>query len=256
MEIQILGPVRLITAAGENSFGGAKQRTILSSLLLANGTAVTDAHIARMLWGDFPPATAAAQIYTHASRLRKHLGATVPIVRLRGGYQIKAQQAVCCDYYQFSGLVREGLEAFGNRHYPAASELLRRALRLWCGEPLADVTDHLAETGRPHLKEEFFNALEWRVEADLMCGRHRAMIGELTRLVAEHPLRERFRAMLMSALCLSDRQADAIQSYLNGRRLLADELGVDPGFLLTSTYQEILAGGDMLLPWGGLPVPS
>jgi DNA-binding SARP family transcriptional activator len=249
MEIQLLGPVRIQTAAGEEPLGGTKQRTILATLLLANGWAVSDRHISRMLWGSEPPATAAAQIYTYASRLRKQLGAQAPIVRLRSGYQLKVP-GVRCDYHEFAQLTRRGMHALNTHQYEEAAAQLGAALALWRGEPLADVTDHLAEAERPQLQEDRLAALEGRIEADLILGRHRHIVSELTRLVAEHPLRERFRALLMTALYRSERQADAMQLYLRGRRLLADELGVDPGPLLTQTYQAILTGAQLVLPSG------
>jgi len=252
MEIQLLGPVRILTSEGEDPLGGTKQRTILATLLLADGWAVSDAHIARMLWGSEPPATAAAQIYTYASRLRKQLGAQAPIVRLRSGYQLKVQ-SMHCDHREFAQLTRRGMHALATQRFEEAAANLAAALDLWHGEPLADVTDYLAEAERPQLEEDRLAALEGRIEVDLILGRHRYVVSELTRLVAQHPLRERFRALLMAALYRDERQADAMRLYLHGRRLLADELGVDPGPLLTQTYQAILTGARLVLPSGELP---
>ncbi|OKJ16768.1 AfsR/SARP family transcriptional regulator [Kitasatospora sp. CB01950] len=241
MEFRILGPVHLLADGREDTLSGTKQRTMFAALVLAEGRVVSDEHLGRMLWDDRPPGTAAAQIHTYASRIRRRVGPDVPLVRIRSGYRLLAPH-VPCDLTAFGDLSDHGFRALRAQRFEDAAEHLRAALECWNGEALADVTDHLAATERPRLEETRLAALEARIEADLITGRHRRLISELTGLVARHPMRERFRALLMTALFRSERQAEAVSLYLAGRRLLVDELGVEPGKLLARTYQEILNG--------------
>ncbi|MGW4380567.1 AfsR/SARP family transcriptional regulator [Kitasatospora sp. NPDC004531] len=241
MEFRILGPVHLLADGRQDTLSGTKQRTVFAALVLAEGRVVSDEHLGRMLWDERPPGTAAAQLHTYASRLRRRVGADVPLVRSRSGYRLEAGH-VPGDLTAFGELSHSGFRALREQRFEAAAELLRAALERWHGEALADVTDHLALAERPRLEEARLAALEARIEADLITGRHRRLISELTGLVARHPMRERFRALLMTALFRSERQAEAMSLYQDGRRLLAAELGVEPGRLLTRTYQAMLTG--------------
>ncbi|AUG78209.1 hypothetical protein CFP65_3413 [Kitasatospora sp. MMS16-BH015] len=241
MEFRILGPVHIWTDGQEDTLSGSKQRTMFASLVLAGGRTLSDEHLSRMLWDTAPPSTAGAQIHTYASRLRRRLGPDVPLVRIRTGYRLIAEDVVC-DLTEFGSHAQEGMRALRTQRYEYASEQLRAALSLWRGEALADVTDHLVFAERPQLDEARLEALEAWIEVELILGRHRQLVSELTGLVAHYPMRERFRALLMTALYRSERQAEAMNLYLDGRRLLADELGVEPGRLLTRTYEGILTG--------------
>src|SRR5262249_46808199 len=136
------------------------------------------------------------------------------------------------------------------RRYAEAGSLLRQALALWRGPALCDATDRLIEVEGPHLEEARTMALEARIDADLAVGRHRQLTPELSGLVSTHLLRERFRAQLMTALYRCDRQAEAVAAYHEGRTVLAEELGVDPGPELTETYQQLLTGA-LALPMAG-----
>ncbi|WP_035800616.1 AfsR/SARP family transcriptional regulator [Kitasatospora mediocidica] len=241
MEFRILGPVHIWTAGRQDSLSGTKQRTTFAALVLAGGRALTDEQLSRMLWDGNPPNTAAAQLHTYASRIRRRLGDAVPLVRIRSGYRLLAE-GIPCDYTEFGRRSRAGLQSLREQDFERASEQLGSALALWQGEALAEVTDQLIDAERPQLEEERLETLEAWIEAELILGRHRQLVPELTRLVARHPMRERFRALLMTALYRSERQADAMSTYLAGRRLLAEELGVEPGRLLTRTYQAVLSG--------------
>lgn len=187
-------------------------------------------------------ATASAQIYTYMSRLRKHLGTEIEIVRRQPGYVLRAPGA-WIDLTEFDRLDRLGREALADRRFEEAGALLRDALELWRGTALANATEQMIEAELPRLEEARMIALESRIEADLAVGRHEQVTAELTGLVAEHPVRERLRAQLMTALYRCGRQADALHTYYEGRAVLADQLGVDPGEALGSTYQAVLGGG-------------
>ncbi|GAA1146886.1 DNA-binding SARP family transcriptional activator [Kitasatospora gansuensis] len=241
MEFRILGPVHVWTAGQEDTLSGTKQRTTFAALVLAGGRVLSDEHLSRMLWDENPPNTAGAQIHTYASRIRRRLGPDAQLIRIRSGYRLVADQ-IACDHREFAHRAADGLRALREQSYERAAEELRAALALWRGEALADVTDQLIDTERPQLEETRLEALEGWIEAELILGRHRGLIPELTRLVSQHPMREQFRALLMTALYRSERQAEAMSLYLDGRRILAEELGVEPGRLLVRTYEAILSG--------------
>jgi DNA-binding SARP family transcriptional activator len=241
MEFRILGPVGLWSNDQEVLLNGAKQRTIMAALLLARGRVLSDHQIGQMLWGNRPPETYQAQIYTYASRLRQRLGPSAEITRRGSGYVMRLLSARF-DFADFQTLTRLGHGELLSGHYGEAAEMLRAALTLWRGPALSDVTDFLAEAEVPALEEARMDAVELRIEADLALGRHVQLISELTGLVAGAPLRERLRAQLMVALYRADRQAEAFAVFEEGRRQLEEQLGVDPGRALRDTYQAILTG--------------
>ncbi|MGV9451889.1 BTAD domain-containing putative transcriptional regulator [Streptomyces sp. NPDC003635] len=250
MEFQLLGPVEARHTARRVALSGSKVHTVLAALLLARGRVVGDGRLSELLWGWEPPATMNAQIYTYISRLRKLLGPEVELVRRQPGYQLLAEGARL-DVVEFEELDRRGRRALEERRFGDAADLLRRALDLWQGPALAGVTPYLAEAEVPQLEEARVTALEHRVEADLALGRHQRLVSELTGLVSEFPVRERLRAQLMTALYRSGRQADALHVYHEGRTVLAEELGVDPGPDLAAAYQGALSG-----ELGRLPEPA
>lgn len=241
MEVEILGPVRIRLAGREDTVGGSKQRTMLAALLLAEGRSVSDAQMVGHLWGEEPPTTAAAQIHTYASRIRQRIDPEIQLERIHYGYRIAAEP-VDLDYRRFRGLVGLGRDALAAREHTQAALLLRTALGLWRGDALADTTRHLISTEQAHLEEQRVEALELRLEAELVLGLQRELIPELRRLVARYPLRERLRALLMTALYRAERQADAIASFQDCRRILDEELGVTPGRVLCRTYEGVLTG--------------
>ncbi|HEV2782250.1 MAG TPA: BTAD domain-containing putative transcriptional regulator [Actinophytocola sp.] len=239
MEFRVLGPVEARDGDRRLTFDGAKPRTVVAALLLARETELTDARLGTLLWGSAPPATATSQIHTYMSRLRKRLGPGCRIVRQHSGYLLRTGPA-WVDRLEF-----ERLSGLGQRHlaaarYELAAAQLTSALALWRGRALADVTDFLANAEGPRLEEARLAALESRIDADLALGRHTLLVPELTGLVAEHRLRERFRAQLMTALYRCHRQADALAVYDRGRRILAEELGVSPSEALDRVYYAIL----------------
>ncbi|MFD7631728.1 BTAD domain-containing putative transcriptional regulator [Streptomyces sp. NPDC059851] len=244
MDFRLLGPVEAKRGGGSTvPLSGSKVHTVLAALLLSEGRVVSDARLSALLWGWSPPATASAQIYTYMSRLRKHLGEEASIVRRQPGYVLHAPGA-WTDLTEYVRLDRQGREALAEHRHADAAALLREALDLWRGTALANTTEQMIEAELPRLEETRMITLESRIEADLALGGHEQVIAELTALVAEHPVRERLRAQLMTALYRCGRQADALHTYYEGRAVLADQLGVDPGEALGSTYQAVL-GGDL-----------
>ncbi|WKX10088.1 AfsR/SARP family transcriptional regulator [Streptomyces sp. NL15-2K] len=241
MEFRVLGPVEAVMGGERVALSGSKIHTVLAALLLSQDRVVSDARLSSLLWGWEPPATASAQIYTYMSRLRKQLGEEAEIVRRPPGYVLRAPGARV-DLVEFRQLERDGRRALAERRFEEASELLRRALRLWRGAALANVTEHMLDAELAPLEEKRMLALESRIEADLELGRHEQVTAELTGLVAGFPVRERLRAQLMTALYRCGRQADALHAYYEGRKVLAEQLGIDPGEVLGSTYQAVLGG--------------
>lgn len=240
LEFRILGPVQVWLSGVEVQLGGSKQRTVLAALLLAHGRVVTDGALSALLWGDEPPRTSGAQIYTYVSRLRRTLGDAAALVRSGQGYALRAPGA-WFDLDEYVALARRGRAALEQGRPDVASLQLAAGLGLWRGAALGSGTEFLAETDAAALEESRLDTEELWVEAELALGRCRELIAELTSLVTAHPLRERFRAQLMTALWRSHRRADALRVFFEGRELLADELGVDPSPLLTELYEEIVA---------------
>ncbi|MBV9447411.1 MAG: hypothetical protein JO345_16135 [Streptosporangiaceae bacterium] len=227
-------------------------RTMLASLLLADDQVVSDFRLVQMLWGVEPPSTTQAQLHTYASRLRSLLGAEVQIERQPPGYRLMVTPGgVNVDLSEFERLAGEGRLALTAGRMRVATGMLGAALALWRGQPLAGVTEHMAEAEQPRLEEARMGALEDRIDADLALGGHDALITELIALVAAHPLRERLRAQLMLSLCRSGRTPDALAAYHAFRRLLAEELGLDPSAQLQELHQSILADDPALLSPAG-----
>ncbi len=239
MEYRILGPVEVRDGGADVPLDGAKQRTVLAALLIADGSLVSAARLSELLWGGRPPATLNAQIYNNISRLRKTLGTRASIIRRSPGYLLHLG-AASFDLVEFENLAARGQSALLTGRFEEARHLLRAALQLWRGPALANVSEHLVGAEGPRLEETRISVLQNRVEADLATGRHAEVLPELTRLVGQYPLRERFRAQLMTTLYRCDRQAEALALYDQGRLMLANELGVEPGTLLREVHHAIL----------------
>ncbi|MGW5350391.1 BTAD domain-containing putative transcriptional regulator [Streptomyces sp. NPDC004031] len=241
LEFRLLGPVSVSRAGQAVPLPGTKIHTVLAVLLLARGTLVADGRLSAALWGDTPPPTSNSQIYTYVSRLRKVLGQPVQISRKGPGYVLDVRDAEV-DLFSFERLDRMGRRALKESRYEEAGRLLGSALGCWSGHALDNVTEHLLQSERPRLEFLRAEALERRIQADLALGRHRALVPELLSLVARFPMEENLRAHLITALHRSDRQAEAVQVYGEGRRILDEQLGVVPGQQLSRAYLRILRG--------------
>ncbi|WUT00025.1 winged helix-turn-helix domain-containing protein [Streptomyces sp. NBC_00708] len=241
MELKILGPVSAELDGRAVALDGGKQRTALAALLLARGKVVSDERLTLLLWGWDPPATSRNQLYTYVSRLRTRLGAGLGLERHGPGYRLDIRDARF-DWDVFRERADSGRDALRAARYADAERLLHDALALWRGPALTDVTAHLAEAEVPRMEEARLSALENHAEAALALGRHTDMVPALTRQVTLHPVRERLRGQLMTALFRCGRQADALTVYEKGRRALAEDLGIDPGPELRALHQEILTG--------------
>ncbi|WP_165495343.1 AfsR/SARP family transcriptional regulator [Actinomadura roseirufa] len=253
MEFFILGPVEACKGSAPANLGGAKQKTLLAALLLAGGRVISDDRLSTLLWGEAPPTTSSAQIYTYVSRLRKQFGNDVAITRRPPGYMIDLGESAL-DLERFERLSGKYREEIRTGRYQDAARHAREALALWRGPALAGTTQFLADAELPRLEETRMAALEDRIEADLALRRAPRLVPELTRLVAEYPLREQLRVKLMIALYQAGRQADAVSVFHQGRLILKEELGVDPGPALWETHQAVLENRPSLEPHPAPPI--
>jgi DNA-binding SARP family transcriptional activator len=218
LEFRILGPLEVWDDGGERPLGGTKQRAVLAILLLDAGRVVSTDRLIDLLWGDRPPATAAASLQNFVSQLRKTLGTEV-VRTTAPGYRLEIAPEQL-DLERFRRIV----EAAKSRTPEERAAELRLALDLWRGPALADLAfESFAEQEASRLDELRLAALEDRISADLECGRYAELIGEVESLVRAYPLRERLRGQLMLALYRSGRQAEALAVYQETRR--------DPGHL-------------------------
>ncbi|GAA0316487.1 NB-ARC domain-containing protein [Actinoallomurus spadix] len=250
MEIRILGPFELIDDERRVPIDAPKQRAVLTALVLRANRVVPTDELAALVWGDDPPASARLTLQGYVLRVRRAL-ASVPGLSIRTeptGYLLRVDPDRI-DAHRFTRLIDDAARAAAGGDTAAEAELLREALALWRGEPLADVgSDALRREEAGRLAEMRASAIERRVDADLRLGRHLALIGELTALVAAHPFREGFRAQLMLALYRAGRRADALEAYRDARAVLTRELGIEPGPRLRRLEQAVLTADPALDP--------
>ncbi len=232
-----------------------KQRVILAALALRAGQVASYDELAEIVWDGVPPSGARVAIRNYVKRLRQILGpdAGRRIVTRDPGYALKAGPDEV-DALRFTALCSQGGEAIRQDATPGSDpgawELLGEAIGLWRGNPLVDVPSNVLITAEvPRLDALRMQAQEWRMDAGLARGLHSELVGELTQLARDHPWRERFHAQLMLALYRCGRQAEALAAYQRTRRMLVDELGVEPGRELRDLQAGILdADPDLAAP--------
>jgi DNA-binding SARP family transcriptional activator/tetratricopeptide (TPR) repeat protein len=248
MQFGLLGP--LVVRCGETvvAVQAGKQRAVLAALLLnANRVVPVDA-LAETLWGSAVPPSARVTVQNNVARLRKALGqeGRSRIRTQARGYVISVDTSEL-DVTQFETLLGAARQAARDGLWDAAAAEARAGLALWRGEPLADVESELLTSREvPRLADLRLQAVEMRVEADLHLGRHAEVSGELRQLTAAHPLRDHLHALLMLALYRAGRQGEALAAYQAARRVLAEELGTEPGPELRSLHQQVLAADPAL----------
>ena len=210
-------------------------RALLAFLLLHANEVVSSDRLIDEVWGPTPAKTASASLQNYVSRLRKAIGAEL-LVSEHAGYVLRVDP----ERFDLARFERLTAEARGAEPRERA-EKLRAALALWRGPALEDLAfEPFARDEVGRLEEARLAALEQRIDADLELGSAGELVGELEQLVAEQPLRERFRAQLMLALYRAGRQADALEAFQEARRVLMDELGLVPSEELRALQQAIL----------------
>ena len=239
MDFRILGPLEAWDGGREITLGGPKPRALLAVLLLHANEVVSADRLIDEVWGDDSPEDAAAALRVNVSRLRKALPPDALTTR-SPGYVLRIEPDAL-DLHRFERLVDEGRGLLARGLAADGSERLRGALSLWRGPALVDFAyEGFAQAAIARLEEIKLAAVELRIDTDLALGRHDELVGELEGLVAEHPLRERPRGYLMTALYRSGRQAEALDAYRDARRALVDGLGIEPGTALQELERAIL----------------
>lgn len=254
MEFRVLGALEVLHAGRALPLGGRKQRAVLARLLLDAGQAVSTDALISAVWGENPPAHARGTLQVYVANLRRVLdindgvdGDHRRLQRRPSGYLLNLLPGDELDMHRFRRLSRKGRLLMGHDP-PSAASLLRSSLETWTGTPFPDLTDGADPPPEvAGLEEERLVALEDRIEADINSGAGSEAVAELERLVAEHPLRERFHAHRIVALYRAGRQADALEAYRRARTVLREELGIDPGPALQRLERAVLEQDPMLL---------
>lgn len=254
MEFRILGPLEAVDDNGTPlPLGGPKQRALLAYLIIEANRVVSTERLIDQLWGDEPPEAARQTLFAYVSRLRKLLGAG-RIQARPPGYVLQADRQEV-DSVRFADLIQEAHRAADDRH--GVAEGLRAALALWRGPALSDIADFQAlQPAIARLEELRLTATEDLLQAELDLGHHRDVLPTLDALTREHPLRERLWSLLMTALYRSGRPADALGAFHRARRVLAEELGIEPSAELTQLNQRVLEQDPTLeIPRTSTPPP-
>ncbi|WP_328603543.1 tetratricopeptide repeat protein [Amycolatopsis sp. NBC_00345] len=246
LRVAVLGAMLVYRDGREVSAGPPQQQAMLAYLLLQSGHTVSARQIVDAVW-EFPPAGGGIRtLRTYAWRLRRLLepDPSQPrvLVSHGDGYRFLVPPDAL-DVQRAETLIRRAATARGEGLLRQACALLTEALGLWRGEPLAGVPGPFAEMQRDRLGELRLVALEEQLDLQLRLDGEMFATSALTELTAAYPLRERPHGLLMRALQLAGRQADALAVYARFRRRIVDELGVEPGPELAAVHAAILAGG-------------
>jgi WD40 repeat protein/DNA-binding SARP family transcriptional activator len=238
MRARVLGPLEVTDGAHRPNLGGPKQRLVLAHLLMRANSVVSTDVLIQEVWGDDPPPAARSSLQSYVSHLRGALG-NERLVSRPPGYVLQIEPEAV-DASRFASLVARGRRQL-QADPSTASRILRDALRLWNGEPYADLSNE------PSLHAEIerlcrlrLDAIEDSVEADLMLGRHLEVISELETVLPQAHVRERLWGQLMLALYRAGRQAEALDAYHRLRATLSSDLGVEPSPLIQQLQQRIL----------------
>ena len=259
LEIGLLGPFTVFVGGRPAEVSGPRRHALLALLALRGGGMVPVEVLVDALWGEQVPAAPRNAVQHHVSRLRAALGAE-SIVAAPDGYALAGASV---DAERFEELLARARSAARAGDAGRAAELVAGALALWRGRPLQGLPDSRwvgAEAAR--LEALRTDALEEQFESALALGKQAEVVGQIRRVLEEHPFRERLWGQLMLALYRSGRQAEALEAFGQARGLLAEELGVEPGPGLQRLQAAMLAHDPALAsvpvaggPRGRLPAP-
>lgn len=254
IRVQLLGPFAASVGQWTVTPTAAKQRQVLALLALNAGRVVTVSTLSKELWGDEPPRSSATTLQTYVLHLRNRLAEAGPggrqtrnlLLTRHSGYLLEA--AACqTDVEEFGRLARLGRQAAEAGDPRIASDLLGQALALWRGSALVDIPlGQTLDLEAMALDAARLGVLERRIEADLALRRHADLVGELTLLVAKHPVNENFCALLMTALYRSGQAGLALETFRRLRGRLRSRLGIEPCPRLQQLHRAILSGD---APW-------
>jgi len=252
LRVGVLGPVTAWYGDQELPVGQPRQQAVLGILAMRANRVISRGELVDAVWGQDPPASAEGGIYTYVAGLRRVIepnrslrGPGRVLVSSGAGYvlHLVPGQPDAVAFEQDLGRARQ-LRKAGD--LTGAAVALNSALSLWRGIAFAGVPGPFAETERVRLGELRSAAAEERADVLLSLGRHEEVVPDLTAMVADHPLRERMRGLLMIALYRCGRHAEALRVFAEGRRMLADELGIDPGSDLSRIHQQVLTADPAL----------
>ncbi|MFE2012582.1 BTAD domain-containing putative transcriptional regulator [Streptomyces sp. NPDC059491] len=249
LRFSVLGAVSVHRGERPVTIGSPQQQALLVALLLRSGRVASTHELIASVWGEEPPSSALASLRTYVWRLRQLLEEDSATPRLLlshpDGYRMVVPP-LSVDLHRAEQLAADAGRARSGGDVETYGRLLTEALALWQGAPLAGVPGPYAEQQRARFTELRLGLEEERFAHALQAGLHGAVIPDLTVFTREHPLQERPYGFLMRALYASGRQADALAVYARARRVLAEELGVDPGPELTALHERVLAGDPLL----------
>src|SRR5579871_4702534 len=241
----VLGPLHVAADGVQEPLlvSAGRLRAVLAVLLWRTNQLVPADELSELAWDGAPPAGAPTALRALVLRLRRALGpqAAARVLTRSPGYMIELSDDEL-DATRFETLCRDTESCLRANSWADASAAATQALELWRSTPLADVPcQALRDAWLPRLEQNRLQALESRFEADLQLGHSDRVVPELRELIVHHPLRERFRWQLMLALAGTARQAEALGAYQDARRVLVEQLGVEPGPELRELHRRILA---------------
>jgi DNA-binding SARP family transcriptional activator len=253
LRVGVLGPLRVWRRQTVVDLGPVQQRVVLAVLALQAGRPIGRQQIINAVWGETPPRNAVNLVQRHVSGLRRVLEPDRPghtpsglLAWTDAGYLLTLS-AGALDLDELERLLARARAERATGQLRGAADALHSALGLWRGPVCDGLSSPFLDAQADRLAESRVSMIEERIDLDLAIGRHADLIAELRDLVAEHPLRERLRGLLMLALYRAGRQADALNAYREARRYLQDELGVEPAAPLQELHQQILAADPSLM---------
>ncbi|MFK0156729.1 BTAD domain-containing putative transcriptional regulator [Streptomyces sp. NPDC090493] len=249
MRFRVLGPLSVRVGDEVLPLGPLKQRIVLATLLCTPNRFVSVDQLTEAVWADEPPRTARKNIQVYVSALRRTLAPTGDrLVHGPGGYLLRSAESEL-DSLAFQACVRTARQAAVEASYERAAGLLDRARRLWGGPPLPELRcSELLRTHADQLTSRYLAVSEDWAEAALSAGRAREVVEAVGELIEEHPLRERLRAVQMTALHRAGRRTEALAVFDDVRQCLSRELGLSPSPVLVALHRSILDGKEADAP--------
>ena len=250
MRYELLGPLRVVDGSEITFITAPKVEVLLAALLIEINHVVTADQLMAEIWGERLPRRATAGLYVYISELRKFLRRSHrpgdSIVTRSPGY-ILQQGEDRLDHQVFLDRVEVGRRAMRDGDFEGASEHFSQALAQWRGPGLGGIgTGPILRGFATRMAEARMECTEMLVECRVQLGQHRQLIGQLYALITENPLRESFYRQLMVALYRSERRAEALRVYQSARKVLREELGLEPCTPLRELQRAILRAGDDL----------
>lgn len=242
----LLGPLEVSDENGTYTPTTPMVRRVLALLLSRANQILPTELLIDELWGETPPKSATTTTQTYVYQLRRLLNQHAEdgwLVTEPPGYQLRVDPGQI-DVHRFEDLSRRGRQLLDEGRPEQACPLLRTALEMWRGEPLANTkVGTVLESYVVHLEEQRMRTIELRIEAEAQLGSYREVIADLRTLVAQNPLNEWLHGQLIRALTHVGRRSEALQAYQRLQAVLSEELGLDPAPELQHLHHELLALG-------------